>query len=60
MKRELKESDSIVLNNRTWTVTEINEDSDGQVVYHLKCGEDVSIVKQADLPKDLSEIDHKG
>jgi hypothetical protein len=59
MARELKEGDSIVMNNRTWSVSEVNEDSDGQVVYHLKCGEDVGIIKQADLPKNLSEIDHK-
>ena len=52
MEHQLKQGSFIEHDNKKWKITEISEDNEGQIVYHLKSGEDVSVIKESDLPKD--------
>lgn len=59
MNQQLKQGETVQLNNKTWTITQVSEDNEGQTVYHLKSGNDVSVLKQSDVPKDLGAIKHQ-
>lgn len=58
MNHELKQGDTVQLDNKTWTITQVSEDNEGQTVYHLKSGNEISVLKESDVPKDLVEIKH--
>ncbi|MEO5979282.1 MAG: hypothetical protein ABIS36_05515 [Chryseolinea sp.] len=51
MKTELKPGSTIEHEGKQWKITEVNEDNEGQVVYHLKAGDEVSVIKESELPK---------
>ena len=52
MKDELKPGSTIEHEGKQWIVTEVSEDNEGQVVYHLKSGDEVSVIKESELPVD--------
>ena len=54
MTDKLKEGDQLQHLGSQWTITEIAEDNEGQVVYHLKCGEKISVLKESELDKELN------
>lgn len=51
MELLLKPGDKLDHAGKQWTVTEVGEDNEGQIVLHLKAGEELSVIKEADLPK---------
>jgi hypothetical protein len=59
MTKELKPGDTLQHEGRKWTVSEISEDNEGDVVYHLKLGDEVSVVKQSVLPNEGPARGHK-
>lgn len=54
MTRILKAGDQLNHDGKQWTITEVAEDNEGQVVYHLKCGEKLSVLKESDLANELN------
>jgi len=56
MEHKLKEGTAIQHAGREWLITEVAEDNEGQIVYHLKSGEDVDVLRETDLPKDLDTM----
>ncbi len=53
MEHKLKEGTVIEHAGKQWIITQIAEDNEGQVVYHMKSGEQVGVLKESDLPKDV-------
>ena len=56
MEHKLKEGTTIQHAGKQWVITQIAEDNEGQVVYHMKSGEEVGVLKETDLPKDVEKI----
>lgn len=54
MAQQLKPGDQLDHEGRKWTITEVGEDNEGQVVFHLKHGDELSVIKESDLPKELN------
>jgi hypothetical protein len=54
MSKILKAGDELLHEGKRWTIAEIGEDNEGQVVFHLKCGNDLSVVKESQLSKELN------
>lgn len=52
MSKDLKQGDKLQYEGKEWIITEIGEDNEGQVVYHLKHGSDLSVMKESQLPKE--------
>jgi hypothetical protein len=52
MTKILKAGDKLEHEGRQWTITQRGEDNEGQIVYHLKCGEELSVIKESQLPED--------
>ena len=53
MKTQLKPGSTIQHQGKQWQITQVAEDNEGQVVYHLKLGDKVSVVKESELPKGV-------
>jgi hypothetical protein len=53
MKTELKPGSTIELQGEQWKITDVSEDNEGQVVYHLKAGDKISVIKESELPKGV-------
>ena len=53
MAKTLKTGDTLKYEGKQWTITQVGEDNEGEVVFHLKCGDDLSVVKES----QLSELD---
>ncbi len=51
MELLLKPGDKLDHAGKRWTITEVGEDNEGQIVLHLKAGDELSVIKEADLPK---------
>ena len=51
--KTLKTGDKLNHEGKTWTITEVSEDNEGQVVFHLRCGQELSVVKESDLTKEM-------
>ena len=56
MEHKLKEGTVIQHAGKQWTITQIAEDNEGQVIYHMKAGDEVGVLKETDLPKDVEKI----
>jgi hypothetical protein len=54
MSKILKAGDELLHEGKQWTVTQIGEDNEGQVVFHLKCGNELSVLKESQLSKELN------
>jgi len=52
MAKILKPGDKLQVDDKQWVITEIGEDNEGQRVYHLKHGSELSVLKESHLPKD--------
>lgn len=53
MTKTLKPGDKLNYEGKQWTVTQIGEDNEGQVVFHLKSGDALSVIKESHL---LNEV----
>jgi len=60
MEEKLEEGGVIQYASKRWKITQISEDNEGQTVYHLKSGDEVSVLKQSDLPADLEALHYQG
>ncbi|MEJ1240792.1 hypothetical protein WBG78_21785 [Chryseolinea sp. T2] len=59
MNKILKTGDKLDHEGKSWTITQVSEDNEGQIVFHLRCGQELSVVKESDLEKELSiELKH--
>lgn len=58
MAKILKAGDTLDHDGKKWMITEVGEDNEGQVVYHLKCGEELSVLKESSLPVKMN-VDQK-
>ena len=54
MNKILKAGDTIRHEGKNWTITEIGEDNEGQVVFHLKCENELSVLKESQLSKEMN------
>lgn len=54
MSHILKAGDKLRHEGKEWTITEVGEDNEGQVVYHLKNGGELSVLKESALPDDVN------
>jgi hypothetical protein len=54
MTEILKVGDKLQHEGKQWTITQISEDNEGQVAYHIKCGDELSVLKESDLPKEMN------
>lgn len=54
MSHILKAGDKLRHEGKEWIISEVGEDNEGQVVYHLKSGNDLSVVKESSLPDDVN------
>lgn len=54
MTKILKQGDKLEHEGKQWTITQVSEDNEGQVVYHLKSGEELSVLKESDLSKEMN------
>jgi len=54
MNKTLKAGDTIRHEGKNWTITEIGEDNEGQVVFHLKCENELSVLKESQLSKEMN------
>jgi len=52
MTQILKPGDKLQHDGKEWIITEIGEDNEGDVVYHLKQGNELSVVKESHLPNE--------
>jgi hypothetical protein len=52
----LKEGNVIEHDGRHWVITQISEDNEGQTVIHIRCGDEVSVIKLGDMPHDLKPV----
>lgn len=52
--KTLKTGDKLNHEGKSWTITEVSEDNEGQVVFHLRCGQELSVVKESDLTKEMA------
>ena len=59
MDKMLKTGDKLDHEGKSWTITQVSEDNEGQIVFHLRCGQELSVVKDSDLEKELNiELKH--
>ena len=59
MDKMLKTGDKLDHEGKSWTITQVSEDNEGQIVFHLRCGQELSVVKESDLEKELNiELKH--
>ena len=49
MAKTLKTGDKLNHEGKEWTITQVGEDNEGQVVFHLKSGNDLSVIKESHL-----------
>jgi hypothetical protein len=56
MEHKFKEGTIVQHAGKQWTITEIAEDNEGQVVYHMKSGDEVGVLKESDLPIDVAKM----
>ncbi|MGC3943547.1 MAG: hypothetical protein QM762_03260 [Chryseolinea sp.] len=54
MNETLKMGDKLNHEGKLWTITQVGEDNEGQIVFHLRCKEELSVVKESELAKDLN------
>jgi hypothetical protein len=54
MAKILKAGDKLKNEGKEWTITQVSEDNEGQVVYHLKCGDELSVLKESQLSKEMN------
>ena len=54
MAKILKAGDKLSYEGKQWTITQVGEDNEGQVVYHLKSGDELSVLKESHLSKEMS------
>lgn len=54
MNETLKTGDKLNHEGKVWTITQVSEDNEGQVVFHLRCEDELSVVKESDLSKELN------
>jgi len=47
-----KPGDKLQHEGKEWVITEIAEDNEGEVVYHLKRGNELSVAKESSLPDE--------
>ena len=58
MTQTLKPGDKLQHEGKEWIITEIGEDNEGEVVYHLKQGNELSVVKESYLPNETVPQEH--
>ena len=54
MAKILKAGDKLNYEGKQWTITQVGEDNEGQVVYHLKSGDELSVLKESHLSKEMN------
>jgi len=54
MNKILKAGDTILHEGKKWTITQVGEDNEGQVVFHLKCENELSVLKESQLSKEMN------
>ncbi|HTF20516.1 MAG TPA: hypothetical protein VK658_20730 [Chryseolinea sp.] len=54
MAKILKKGDQLNYEGKEWLITEVGEDNEGQVVYHLKYGDELSVLKESQLPTEMN------
>ena len=59
MTKILKAGDKLKHEGKEWTITQVGEDNEGQVVYHLKCGDELSVLKESNLSKEMNVAQKK-
>ena len=58
MTQILKPGDKLQHEGKEWIITEIGEDNEGDVVYHLKLGNELSVIKESLLPDKVVTHEH--
>lgn len=53
MTQLLKPGDKLQHEGKEWIITEIGEDNEGEVVYHLKQGDELSVARQSTMPNEI-------
>jgi len=54
MDKPLKTGDKLNHEGKLWTITQVGEDNEGQTVFHLRSEDELSVVKESDLEKEVN------